>query len=562
MAAPLRLSEIALLTVAVTLGGCATPVRYYEGQRPPMATARMPEALGYLDGLRKQYQGTVETRMKGERDLTNALVGAGAVALGLALGHVNTNAITGIALGAGTAYTLGNVNLARQPTLIYLAGIDALNCAEKAVLPLYIREADLTKLEDLLDGKDGLKVRRSVLAAAMVAGEAELQAAPPASSGRARLQAALDAGTKVLDASTATLQAARNFIALGERGSRELVATVTGIDTAVARAIVAETPDLSAVPGLVAGLAGTAGSFVPSSGIGTSTLDDLERKKSDLAKTQSGIAKLDPVDTATANILEAAKVVAGKSEEVRGLLPTNPVLWPEDAFKNCGIAQVVSALSASATRLGFDAGINAQQEFAIFGGVKPYFVRFDGPMIDGLSVRSPVRFDNLASVSVDGSKVKQALETQLRVVDSAPTPRALIIPVSIAASGVGDGTRSAAPTKGTPKATAKVTAAKPSSPALAAPATPAVTAPAVSAPGGDAIKLAGVASFKIDGRTYSLVGNPLDDGAEVAVTVKCPTDAMGQSRSVLGRELLKAAGIAQPTRHIRLTTLPPACVKD
>lgn len=146
MLAPHRFRTVALLALAMALVGCAAPVRYDKGDRPAIATSDMPKALDYLQGLRAQYQTTVQEQMGYERDLTNALVGAGAVALGLALGHVNTNAITGVALGAGTAYTLGNINLSRQPVLIYLAGIDALSCAEKAMLPLCISDTDLKNL--------------------------------------------------------------------------------------------------------------------------------------------------------------------------------------------------------------------------------------------------------------------------------------------------------------------------------------------------------------------------------------------------------------------------------
>lgn len=561
---------LALFAVVIAFGGCATPVRYYQGMRPAIATSDMPQALDYLEGLRAQYQSTVEKQLGYERDLTNALVGAGAVALGLALGHVNTNAITGVALGAGTAYTLGNINLARQPVMIYLAGIDALNCAEKAVLPLYIGDADLKRLRGLLDGEGGLQAQRGKLAGTLIAGEAVLRGAAPQSSARPRLEAALAAGTKVLDTSTATLQAARDFIALGARGSRELVAAVTGIDTAVARAIVAETPDLSAVPGLVAGLAGTAGNFVPGAGVELGTLDGIERKKSDSAKAMTGIALPDPVDTAALEVLEAAKIVSAKTEEVRSLLPSSPVLWPEDAFKSCGVAQVVSGLSASTTTLRFTVGVDAQQDFEIFGGVKPYFARIDGPMVDGLSVRSPVRFDNLVTVSVAGSKVKQALDTQLRVVDSSPTPRVLIIPVSIAATGAGDGGKQPpaapggqpTPAPAKPAVSPAPTSAAATQPTPVAPTTAAATPPATPAPGEDATKLASVANFKINGRTFSLIGEPVDDGAAVAVTVKCPEDGVTLSRSVLGRALLGAAGITQPKRHLKITTLPAACARD
>lgn len=573
MRTPRRALLPTFLAVAIASGGCATPVRYYQGARPAIATADMPQALGYLEGLRKQYQSTVEQRMGAERDLTNALVGAGAVALGLALGHVNTNAITGIALGAGTAYTLGSINLSRQPVMIYLAGIDALNCAEKAVLPLYISADDLKKLRGLLDGEDGLRARSGRLASALVEGNAVLGGALPSATARGRLEAALKAGKMVLDTSATTTRAARDFIALGERGSRELIAAVTGIDTAVARAIVDATPDLSAVPGLVAGLAATAGSFVPGAGIDTAALDGLDRKKSDSINAMSMATQKDQVDQTAVNVLEAAKAVAVRDTEVRSLLPAGPVLWPEDAFKHCGVAQVVSALSASTTAMSFAVGVDAQQEFEIFGGVKPYFVRIDGPTVDGLSVRSPLRFDNLAAVSVVGSKVQQALETKVRVIDSAPTARVLVIPVNIGASGVGSGDKQQAPAAPTGKQT--IAPGKPAAPptttpkpapaqpvAPAAPAAPTAASPAAPTAGDDAVKLAGVANFKIDGRTFSLVGEPVDNGNAVAVTVKCPQGVVALQRSVLGRALLREAGIAQPKRHLTITTVPPACVGD
>lgn len=554
------------LAVGLAVGGCAAPVRYYSGERPAIATTDMPRALAYLQALRAQYQAAVEKQMRDERYLTNALVGAGAVALGLALGNVNGSAIAGTALGAGTAYTLGNINLPRQTVLVHQAGIDALNCTEKAVLPLYIDGADLAKLRKKLDdAEDGLVALRGQLAAKVLEGEAMIAQAASAASARPRLEAAVVAGEKILASSATTMRAGREFIALGARGSREVVATVTGIDTAVARAIVAGTPDLSAVPGLVAGLAGTAGSFVPSAGIDTSTLDGLDKKKRDGVKAMTSAPKKDPLDEKAIEVLDAAKAVATRNEEVRSLLPTGPVVWPEDAFKSCGVAQVVSALSASTTGLRFSVGVDARQEFEIYGGLKPYFVRIDGPMVDGLSVRSPVRFDNLAELTVVGSKVSQSLETQLRVVDSSPTPRVLSIPVSIAASAPGGGGKlatvpSAAGGSAAPIAPATTAANKPASTAPAAPAAPTATSPA--SPGSDAAKLGAVGNFQSGGRTFSLIGQPVDDGTKVAVTVKCPDGDVQVRRSDLARDLQAKADITQPTRHLEIKTVPPTCAKN
>jgi hypothetical protein len=563
------------LALCLALAGCAAPVQYHSSKSPAMASADMPQALGHLQSVRGEYQKTVQDSMGNERKLTNSLIGAGAVALGLALGHVNTNAITGVALGAGTAYTLGNVNLSRQPVMVYLAGIDALNCTEKAVLPLYTSEQNLTALRALIDGANnqpGLAALNGQLVQALVRGEAVLAKTPAKAVSRPQLKAAIDAGQQVRDTATATLRAGRDYLERGTRAAREVVAAVNGIDAAVARAIVEGSPDLSAVPGLVAGLAGAAGAFVPTQGIDTSKLAALSQTGKELATAKSGDSGVtDDVADAALAVIEATMQVAAINEQVRSLLPSSPVLWPEDAFKHCGVAQVVSALSASTAGLEFKAGVNARQEFDVHGGVKPYFVRFDGPVVEGLNLRSPVRFDNLVEVSVDGSKLTQPLQTKLRVVDSSPTPRALMIPLRIVAAddkkvGSTDTTVNAPDTAGAATAasgaglasdTTTATAAKP-----AAGTTPSTAKPLAPAAAGSAsASLAKVSNFKVEGdeRSFSLVGQS-DDGKTVSLTVKCPDASTKVARAALAKGLLKAAGITAPTdRHLKIATVPEAC---
>lgn len=552
--------RVAIATAwVVALSGCSTaPVKYFsDAEQAKAARTSLPAAVAYLEAARGQYQLAVETQMRDERYLANGLIGAGALALGLALGNVSTGAITGTALVAGSAYTWGNVNLSRQTVQAYLAGIDALNCAEKAVAPLVVDSAQLNRLAAALDT---LALARADLAAALVQGRAMKARLLPKATEREALDAAVAVGEEVMQQSQTTLNAGRALVDLSPRGARDLVATVNGIDAAVVRSIVSATPDLSALPGLVAGLAGVAGSFAPGAGIDANLLNKLNQA-SNTVTSKSQVTGANEFMQAAERIVAAIGKTAASETTVRSLMPAGPVVWPEGTFKSCGVAQVVSALSASVATLRFTAGVDDRQQFEILGGVKPYFVRIDGPAVDGLTVRSPVRFDNLAEVVVAGAKLNQPLSTSLRVVDSSATPLGLNVALVVSAAA-----EKTATDEPPPKNTAPPAAVSPAAKPAAAPASAPAAAPPPAAPANAAAaeldKLKSISRFKFDDKNFLLTQIPVLDGDSVKITIQCP-GATVHKRSELARTLKDQAGIkGPPKQHWRIVTVPDSCAKD
>lgn len=520
------------VVAALSCTGCSTPpVQYFRG--PPVPTearSSLPQALMYLENARDQYRKAVETQMQDERNLTNALVGGGALMAALALGNVHRDTITGAALLAGTGYTLGNVNLQRPRVLVYLAGVESLSCAEKAIAPLDIAGTNTTGLKAALER---LEASRTLLKGAIGRGKALLPTVLSSSEESKYLGSALRSGMQVLQASDDTLKSGRNLLAEGARAARELVAAVNGIDGAIVRSLVSATPELSVVPSLIAGLAQISGAFVPGAGIDTLMGDRL---KATLDTPKSGVAVDSPLIVAADAILTAATETAASDAEVRRHIPSQATAWPADAFKNCGVAEVISPLTSSVSSLQFTAGVDDRQVFEIYGGVKPYFVRIDGPTVDGLLAKSPVRFDNQAEVSVVGSKLTNPLEARVRVLDSSPTARTLNVPLVVSAPP------------------GKPVAASGSNGDNASVATLAVDA--------DLNKLKQKGQFKLGGKSFGLLGIPVKNGDALEVTILCPPgDNRAHPRADLAQALLDAAGIVEPPkRNLRIKTQPATCM--
>lgn len=516
-----RIFAPTLLGVALALGGCASPpVQYFRGTTAApaaQANASLPAALEYLQAARSQYQDAVETQMKSERDLANTLVGAGALVVALAFGGANANIIAGTTLAAGTVYGLGNFNLPRQRVLIYMAGVEALSCVQKAVVPIYVTAKDLDGIKDAIALLDNA---RNTLASRLAEGRL-LDSLP-----NSKLDKAMKVGAEVVQTADASLNSARELLQTNRRAARDVVAAVNGIDEAVVKSLVNSTPELSAVPGIVAGLAAMSASFAPGAGIEASFAAKLDALKTANGKVMSGTRASSPEDTKAEAIIAAANEAIAANAALARLLP-KPVQWSADAFKNCGVAEVVSALAVSDATLEFTAGVDARQTFDIYGGVKPYFVRLQGPPIDGISAVSPIRFDNQAEVNVVGSKVKTETKAKIRVIDSSPTARSLNVDVVVK---------------------------EPEAPQLA----PSGTIDA------DLGKLKQKGKFTFDGKTFTRSGLPLRNGNAIELTIVCPADSgKAYKREELAKAQLAEVGISAPPKwELRIKTVPASCLSD
>jgi len=255
------------------------------------------------------------------------------------------------------------------------------------------------------------------------------------------------------------------------------------------------------------------------------------------------------VTSATA---EAASLSASVNARLAGRLTA----WPDDAFKDCGLAQVVSVLGVAPAALDFVVGVDARRVFDISGGVKPYFVEIDGVVVDGVALKSPIRFDARGELSVS-SKVAKPAAFKLRISDSSPTALIVELPVSIKAAGESNG-----------KATNGRKAIAPPGPA----ASSAGGQPSAGAAGTGidaavtALKAKG--SFKHGGKLFQLPSGPRKkDAKTIELALLCPAgDSATFKRADLERSLLAEIGITQapPKRpwQIEFTPSGANCLAD
>ena len=563
-----KLFVIAVVTGAVALSGCSTPYALRWEGGAPAAGASMPTAMTELHGLRKEYRTAIGAHLNDERTLSNVLVGAGALVLTLALGSAHRDAIAGTALAAGTVYTLGSSNLQRPRLLVYQAGVEALNCVERAAAPLVTSE-DASGVQA---GVEALRAARAVVTDAIQRGR-EARAAAPLVAG-APIPDALDFDTAVADGSTAiqasdaTLAAGLALLAASRRAARQLLAAVNGVHDAVQRSLIAATPDLSAVPGLVSGLAGASASFAPGAGLDTVAATKMENALKN--KAQNAPAAPTELQSAAAAVRVATLGLVRAQRSLAAMLEGHTTVWPADAFKDCGVAQVVATLSVDPANASFTVGSDGRRTLDISGGVKPYFVEFDGDVIEGLSLRAPMRFDTRIELQASGDKLKKPVDSALRVVDSSPGGKAVRVPISVAAAGP---TPAAAPAPAPAPAPPPTGAAGPAraipqpKPSLPTPQPATSTIPATPAVGGVGSAALNTAlealkrkdTFVLAGKTFTRTGIPTRQGDVLVTDVRCPA-GVTTTRAEIARAYLTAVGAPSAVApQLQIKTDPANC---
>jgi hypothetical protein len=557
-----KLFVIAVVTGATALSGCSTPYALRWEGGAPAAGASMPTAMAELHGLRKEYRTAIGAHLNDERTLSNVLVGAGALVLTLALGSAHRDAIAGTALAAGTVYTLGSSNLQRPRLLVYQAGVAALNCVERAAAPLMTSD-DASGVQA---GVEALRAARAGVTDAILSGQEARVPAPP--NAGALIQEAQDFDTAVADGSTAiqasdaTLAAGLALLAASRRAARQLLAAVNGVHDAVQRSLIAATPDLSAVPGLVSGLAGASASFAPGAGLDTVAATKMENDFK--IKAQTAPAAPTKLQSAAAAVRVATLGLARAQRSLAAMLEGHTTVWPADAFKDCGVAQVVATLSVDPANASFTVGSDGRRTLDISGGVKPYFVEFDGDVIEGLSLRAPMRFDTRIELQASGDKLKKPVDSALRVVDSSPGGKAVRVPISVAAAGPTPAAAPAPPQTGAAASAGAIPQPKPSPPTLQPATSTAPVAPAASGVGSAALNTALEAlkrkdSFVLAGKTFTRTGIPTRQGNVLLTDVRCPAGVSTTRAAIANAYLSEAGAPLAVAPQLQIKTDPATC---
>jgi hypothetical protein len=524
-----------ILVACLTMAGCTTaPIVRLEVGDSAQAGESMSDALRHLDSVRSQYRNAVATQINDERALSNSLIGTGALVAALALGKAHPDAIVGASFLGGTAYAIGSANHLRPRVLIYQAGVEALDCAERAVAPFVVKKADLDKLRGSLSA---LGAAREALSARVAEAHVLRKKQPPTSSAAKSFDDMLAALELAKTASDNTIASGYKFVADSSSGARQLVAAVNGINTAVTTSVIKSTPDLSNVANVISSLTSMSDGIAPGLRIG----DLVAQRFSDIAKSRSGTGMKDEMEVAIDAIQSAVQDIAARQVEVMAQVGGRSKPWQADAFKDCGIAQVVTPLSVSPTSLVITPNTLSPRTIDIAGGITRYFVEIDGA-VEGLTVKQPGRYDTSFQILIDPTKLKKSVDTTVRISDNAPTPNKLTMPLSVVATPSSSGTNTTT-TPATEPATGNSTST---------PEKPPVPA--------DAAALAKVSTFKVNGKELGVVGKPKMVGNAYDVVVKCPSNT-ALKRSEIASALLAEAGItSNPPPTINLKTMPASCI--
>lgn len=450
-------AALALAAVlAGLLAGCASPPQIVRWQPPPAAATptganTLDAGRAYADAARNAYQQAVADHVTAQGSLANGLLGTGALATLLAASTAHRDAVLGTAFLGGTAYAYGNMNLSKQRALVHLAGVEALNCAKRAVAPLGMPVTEMDALNSRLTRLDSqLRALNTARGGVRAALTADLRDNPAAAPTVAAADAAMASATSAAEAAKPVQASARKLAVQARGASDQLMQAVDRIDAAIVRATMDTLPDLSAVPKVIGGLAGFAASFAPGAGLDTLINDAVAKRSQADAKAQSGGLKTDGSTEAAKDLPKAAKP-AGLDELVKATNQlanaTDALMQTVDALKSrvdahetslvadqlrdCGIGDIAFPLRASSDKMVFVPGTAATKTIALSGGTKPYVVELQGSAVDGLTLKAPAPFESRVQVSITDKVKAQTLS--LLVMDSSNPMKTIDLPIEISA---------------------------------------------------------------------------------------------------------------------------------
>ena len=385
----------------------------------------------YAASLRGAYKREIHKQVGTSTNLNSGLVVAGALALALAASTAHQDALLGTALVGGTAYGLGAMNLPQQRLLILQAGVEAIDCANRAVIPLSMTKNELTNLQRdteslqtaLMPLDEAVRAVRFRLSAYNNAGGPEGDVI----SGEAKQIVA--AAEEVATASRSTAAAGQLLSVKARQADDQLVAAVDKIDTSILKALLATLPDISSVPKVIAGLAGFAASIAPGAGIDSTIAARLKLRVGKESDATSGTAPekarakaekqalIESIDTLQGSIATTRSAKSAVDARVNAYQTATSAL---ETLRDCGVGDISFPLKVSSDKLVFDAGTEASKTFLISGGTRPYVVELADTPAPNVTLKGPAPFESRAQISL--SKEQKTAQTFTILVMDASTP--------------------------------------------------------------------------------------------------------------------------------------------
>ena len=436
-----RRSVVAMSVLA--LAGCANPMLDVRGPGYSLAESRSParepqsmaEAVDKLNHMRAQYYQAIRDQTGQELAATQGLVWLGTLIAGMAAGDVHRDALLVSAGIGGTTYGLARTQLDPRRALIWAAGMEALDCAKQAALPLDLGPERIGALE----GAAGQLRSKVVLVQQAQQKVTELRDQPPASLVPSKRDAAallVERSDEVL-AEAGRTQAAAAALLRAVRGG-ELSVTVDRVHTQVTRALRDIAVGLDSIKSLIGGLGGFAAVLAPGAGVDTLVSDAMKAFNDKLnadkgkAGAQAG-QPTDALDKATADLQQALRDLAVAQVRLAALAQGVDTAAVSAALKACQVAGVATPLVLTPALLQFEPDKAATKGFEIGGGTPPYMVAPLDQLPDTLSLQFAGGLSE--TVQVKAGKGLAEGQYRLRITDSGASKASRQLEVRVTAGG-------------------------------------------------------------------------------------------------------------------------------
>jgi hypothetical protein len=533
------------LALATLTSGCAVSplVTWTAPPKPGDGSITMGYAMSYASAARDAYRKRMHDHVEQQGLLSGALLGIGVLATGAAAARMHRDAYAGLAFAGGSSYAFGQQTLRPERLSVYVAGVEAMNCAIAVVMPLNL---DTTKAKALRDEAVLLNEALSRQDAAM----AKLRAAiaPMSESLQvASWKEQLAASATLRTSAKASANAAVEMDGKVSQGAGALVVAVDRVQLQVEKAALATLPSLDAVFQPINSLPRYAGLLLPGAKLDERIGNAIASSATAAGKAQAavaGVAVTEDVRMALQahdDLVLANQALAGAAARVNGLLAGLDATTSTAGLSECKVAGVVTPLSVSKSELRFAGSKEEMQSFTVKGGVSPYRGTLTSS-VAGVTVGKAADNDRRFEVRVAASVTSASLE--LQVTDSA------------------NGETNSA------EVAIQVGTAPP-----AGPSTPPAGAPS-AAPTLDsfATAIGQVMPFKTaNGHSYSFVNNVPADSS-LTTQLKCSPSSVAtakkDSEAEVRTALVKAAGqqtaytdVFKDGKTLRVTATPAGCMK-
>lgn len=382
---PVNCAHLAYTCLVVALSGCATDP-YVTLTQPETSQLNFDTGVAYANTARLDYQHALSKLTKEKTSLSNALIVLGGVGVGMVAGGVHRSALGYTAIAGGTAYTLGTWNSSQPRENAYLEGMRAMDCVLFAAEPLKVSDAAKNRFATDMDS-----LALAITGLNTSIGTVEVAARQPGVNTELSNQAKSDVNIArgIVNTANETYVAARQVETRRDNAGLSIVNTVNALNTQVNKAIQGTIPDLSALPGIIKGLASTADLFVPGAGLaesvakiagGTAPTDTSSTDKQLVLPSNS-------LNSALSDLKIKSVTLASLAQQLQNEVQSVNSAQPLEKMRACGV-EVDLEMQVTPNQLTFTEAKSTTKHLIVSGGKKPYtaaILEADSPV----SVKSP-----------------------------------------------------------------------------------------------------------------------------------------------------------------------------